>query len=255
MNWNAPQKPAELSEQRLIRAILDGQFPIDSNLPNERELAASLGVTRPTLREALQRLGRDGWLEIRHGKPTRVRNYWREGNLGVLAAIARFPDSLPPGFIADMMSFRSLIAPAYTRLAVERRAGEVAELLELFQELKDDPQVFTDWDWRLQIELTQLCGNPVYTLIYNSFALLYQVLGEMYFRHPRNRALSQQFYRDLLACARAGDGPAAEEVVRRTMQASQRLWAELGNVLAEAGAGLSSDRVRLRHRTDPPLPD
>jgi GntR family negative regulator for fad regulon and positive regulator of fabA len=227
MNWDAPLKPAELSELRLIRAILDGQFPIDSNLPNERELAVSLGVTRPTLRETLQRLGRDGWLEIRHGKPTRVRNYWREGNLGVLAAIAQFPDSLPPGFTADMLSFRSLLAPAYTRLAVERAASQVAELLQPYQELEDDPQVFTDWDWRLQIELTRLCGNPVFTLIYNSFAGLYQVLGVVYFRHAGNRALSQQFYRDLLGCAKVGDGPVAEKVVRRTMQASQKLWEEL----------------------------
>ena len=28
---------------------------------------------RPTLREVLQRMSRDGWLEIRHGKATRVR--------------------------------------------------------------------------------------------------------------------------------------------------------------------------------------
>ncbi len=229
MNWDAPQKPAELSEQRLVRAILESKFPIDSNLPNERELAASLGVTRPTLRETLQRLGRDGWLEIRHGKPTRVRNYWREGNLGVLAAIARFPDSLPRGFTADMLSFRSLIAPAYTRLAVERAAGRVVELLWPYQQLEDSPQVFTDWDWRLQIALTQLSGNPVYTLIYNSFTGLYQVLGLVYFQHPGNRALSQLFYRDLLASAQVGDGAGAEQVVQRTMQASQKLWAELQN--------------------------
>ncbi|MFZ3080168.1 MAG: GntR family transcriptional regulator, partial [Bellilinea sp.] len=62
MNWELPQKPAEISESRLIDAILTGKFPIDTNLPAERELAVSLGVTRPTLRETLQRLARDGWL-------------------------------------------------------------------------------------------------------------------------------------------------------------------------------------------------
>ena len=224
MDWAAPQKPAELSENRLIRAILDGQFPIDSNLPNERELAVSLGVTRPTLRETLQRLARDGWLEIHHGKPTRVRNYWREGNLGVLAAIAQHPGSLPRNFIAQVLAFRSLIAPAYTRLAVESAAERVVELLQPFQQMEDDPQVFTEWDWHLQIELTVLGGNPVYTLIYNSFSGLYRVMGVVYFQHAGNRALSQQFYRDLLVCATAGDGPGAEQVVRRTMEASQKLW-------------------------------
>ena len=224
MNWAAPQKPAELSENRLIRAILDGQFPIDSNLPSERELAVSLGVTRPTLRETLQRLGRDGWLEIRQGKPTRVRNYWAEGNLGVLGAIAQNPGSLPAGFPANVLAIRTLLAPDYTRLAVERAAGQVVELLLPFQALEDEAQVFTDWDWRLQIELTLLSGNPVFTLIYNGFAGLYQVLGVAYFTRADYRALSQQFYRDLLACAEAGDGPAAEQLVYHTMQASQKLW-------------------------------
>src|SRR3990170_7275190 len=87
MAWDPPLRPAELAETRLIAAILDGQFPINSTLPPERDLSTQLGVTRPTLREALQRLARDGWLEIRHGRPTRVRDYWHEGSLGVLGAM------------------------------------------------------------------------------------------------------------------------------------------------------------------------
>jgi DNA-binding GntR family transcriptional regulator len=54
--WTTAPKPADLAENRLLDAILDGSFPINSNLPPERDLATQLGVTRPTLREALQRL-------------------------------------------------------------------------------------------------------------------------------------------------------------------------------------------------------
>jgi len=224
MNWELPQKPAEISESRLIDAILTGQFPIDTNLPAERELAVSLGVTRPTLRETLQRLARDGWLEIRHGKPTRVRNYWREGNLGVLAAIAQYPGSLPADFPVNLLSLRSLLAPAYTQLAVERDPGAVVELLQPFQNLADDALVFTKYDWRLQLALTYLSGNPVFTLIYNSFTDLYQVLGVVYFQHAEYRALSQRFYRNLLKYAAARDAVGAGKLVRETMQSSQMLW-------------------------------
>ena len=130
---------------------LDGHFPDQLNPAAERDLAGRLGVTRPTLRETLQRLARDGWLEIRHGKATRVRNYWREGNLGVLAAIAQNPGSLPADFPSNMLAIRSLLAPAYTRLAVERAARQVMELLQPLQNLQDDARTFTEWDWRLQI--------------------------------------------------------------------------------------------------------
>ena len=227
MNWELPQRPAELSEKRLIDAILSGQYPIESNLPAERELAVMLGVTRPTLRETLQRLSRDGWLEIRHGKPTRVRNYWREGNLGVLAAIAQYPHSHPNDFPVNLLALRSLLAPAYTQLAVERAAETVTELLQPYQNLEDDALIFTEFDWRLQVELTYLSGNPVFTLIYNSFTGLYQILGMTYFQHVDYRALSQRFYRNLLKYASTGDAVGAGKLVRETMQSSQMLWQAL----------------------------
>ncbi|MEN4099414.1 MAG: GntR family transcriptional regulator, partial [Anaerolineaceae bacterium] len=96
MNWKPPEKPGELTESRLISAILANHFPPGSNLPGERELAVQFGVTRPTLREVLQRLERDGWVEIRQGKPTRVLNYWQEGNLAVLVAVALYQGEPPP---------------------------------------------------------------------------------------------------------------------------------------------------------------
>jgi GntR family transcriptional regulator, negative regulator for fad regulon and positive regulator of fabA len=102
-DWQPTPKPAEQAEERLVAAILDGTFPIDSNLPAERELCARLGVTRPTLREALQRLSRDGWIEIHHGRPTRVRDYWREGNLAILSAIAAHRAQLPHEFVANLL--------------------------------------------------------------------------------------------------------------------------------------------------------
>jgi GntR family negative regulator for fad regulon and positive regulator of fabA len=157
-----------------------------------------------------------------------VRNYWREGNLGVLAAIAQNPGSLPEDFAPNMLMIRSLLAPAYTRLAVERAANQVTKILQPLQDLEDDPQVFTDWDWRLQIELTVLSGNPVFTLIYNGFTGMYAVLGVRYFKYPENRQISRKFYRDLLTCAQTGDGTGAEQVVRQTMLASQDLWNRVG---------------------------
>jgi GntR family negative regulator for fad regulon and positive regulator of fabA len=225
--WTAPDRPAQLCENRLVAAILDGTFPVNSNLPAERDLATRLGVTRPTLREVLQRLSRDGWLEIHHGRPTRVRDYWREGNLVVLAAIAQHSEQLPADFTANMLSVRFLLAPAYTRLAVERAPQGVIAALQPCLALDDDAAAFTEADWRLQLELTILSGNPVFTLIYNSFSNLYQTLGEVYFRDPANRELSRDFYRELLGCAQAGEAGCASALVGRVMLASRERWLQI----------------------------
>ncbi|NPV87741.1 MAG: fatty acid metabolism transcriptional regulator FadR [Anaerolineae bacterium] len=227
MHWTPPPKPAELTEHRLLQAILDGQFPIDSNLPAERELAALLGVTRPTLRETLQRLARDGWLEIRHGKPTRVRNYWVEGNLAVLAHIARRQDHLPQDFIPNLLSIRCLLAPAYTRLAIHNDAESIAQLLATYPDLADTPEAYTQADWELHRSLTIASRNPVFTLILNGFCELYAIMGKRYFALPAARAYSQQFYQKLLDCARQADEDAAETLTRQVMAESMRFWQQV----------------------------
>ncbi|MBG0771418.1 MAG: GntR family transcriptional regulator, partial [Anaerolineaceae bacterium] len=157
-SWQPIKKPAELVESRLIEAILNGAFPANSHLPAERELAESLGVTRPTLREALQRLTRDGWVDIHHGKPTRVRDYLTEGNLGVLNALAEHPHFSPDNFVPNLLSARLAMAPMYTQLAVENAPNELLAFLERRVALDDSPRTFADFDWSLHHTLTILSG-------------------------------------------------------------------------------------------------
>ena len=227
MNWQPPSKPAELTESRLIDSFLDGTFPVDSNLPAERELSARLGVTRPTLREALQRLARDGWLEIRQGKPTRVRNYWQEGSLAVLAAIARRQENPPADFVPNLLSVRILLAPAYTCLAVEKSPDCIVDLLQSAAQLADDPAAFSAFDWEVHRQLTICSGNPVFTLILNGFQSLYLEMGARYFTLPHARESSRGFYRDLLDAARKRDGVSAAALAGRIMQQSLAIWYEL----------------------------
>lgn len=176
--WVAPQRPALYAEQALVKAILQNEFPPGSYLPGERDLAVHLGVTRPTLREVLQRLERDGWVTIQHGKPTRVNDYWREGGLNVLGALARFGESMPAHFVTDLLEVRVILAPAYTRLAVLREPEEVAAIPEEGSALPEDAQAFAVFDWRLHHFLTVASGNPIYTLILNGF-------GDFYWRLSR----------------------------------------------------------------------
>lgn len=226
--WDAPSKPAELAENRLVEAILNGTFPINSSLPPERELAEQLGVTRPTLREVLQRLNRDGWLEIHHGKSTRVRDYWREGNLMILSTIAKNRAYLPVSFVPNLLQIRLLLAPTYTRLALENEKEQGIAFLETLQALPDETDIFVENDLKLHILFTQLSGNPIFTLIFNGFGDLYRATGQIYFANPAGRASSRQFYRDLLEAAKNNKLDQAEQIVHRVMQESIDLWQKAG---------------------------
>ena len=222
--WKPIQKPAETAEQRLLDAILSGHFAVNTYLPGERDLAAQIGVTRPTLREALQRLARDGWLDIQHGKPTRVRDYWQEGTMGVLSMLAQMPSQQTPDFVAYLLEIRILLAPAYTRQAMELSSSEITALLTKFETIEDTSAAFANADWELHHLLTLRAGNPIFRLLLNSFQSLYQVMGEHYFVSAENRKRSRAYYAELLNCAKKNAYIKAETLTREVMNESLALW-------------------------------
>lgn len=226
INNNAPQRPLEYAEETLVSHILDGTFPVGSTLPGERALAVQIGVTRPTLREALRRLERDGWLTIQQGKATQINDYWREGGLNVIATLVRHSPQLPENFIPNLLQIRQDMAPSYIATAVDRAPDEVTQLFAQGLDLPDAPADFARYDWHMHHQLTVLSGNPIYTLILNGFAGFYEQMALFYFSDPSARASSRRFYEEMHACAQSGDTQAAYGIVQDMMEASIRLWSE-----------------------------
>jgi GntR family transcriptional regulator, negative regulator for fad regulon and positive regulator of fabA len=221
------RRPAAHAEGELVSRILSRHFPPDSTLPSERELALQLGVTRPTLREALQRLERDGWIDVRHGKSTRVRDIWREGGLNVLAAVVRNGGPLPERFVTNLLEVRLAMAPAYARAAVHANPDVISELLHQKSRPGQDAEAFADFDWRLHLALTTSSQNPVFTLILNGFGDLYRVMAVLYFGAPAARRASAAFYDALEQAARKRQPERAEKVTREAMQHSLDYWTKL----------------------------
>ena len=225
--WNPISKPAEIAENRLIEAIISGPFPINSTLPGERELSERLGVTRPTLRETLQRLQRDGWVEIHQGKPTRVRDYWKEGKLGVLNALSSHIDRLPDDFVPNLLKVRLAIAPTYTGLAVLNAGEKVFQILDGRQHLDDSPGLYSQFDWTLQHELTLLSENPVFVMILNGFRDLFLNLAPKYFTLPHARQHSLQYYEVLARSAAEKDWEEAKSLTEEIMNESLKFWSQI----------------------------
>ena len=57
-------------KQELLRMLEDNQIETGSRLPSEKELAAEAGLSRFTVRQALDELQREGWLEKQQGRGT-----------------------------------------------------------------------------------------------------------------------------------------------------------------------------------------
>lgn len=56
----------------LRQRILEGKYPSDRPLPNENEIAQQSGVSRVTVRRAMERLASDGLIERRRGRGTLI---------------------------------------------------------------------------------------------------------------------------------------------------------------------------------------
>ena len=88
-----PGSQAKLSDvvyARLAAGIADGGYPLGGRLPAENELADTLAVSRPIVREALSRLRDDGLVVSRRGSGTYVRRVplAADRNLAALSSIA-----------------------------------------------------------------------------------------------------------------------------------------------------------------------
>ncbi|KGJ95790.1 fatty acid metabolism transcriptional regulator FadR [Thalassotalea sp. ND16A] len=221
------QSPAGFAEQYIVESIWNGGFPPGSILPAERELSELIGVTRTTLREVLQRLARDGWLTIQHGKPTKVNNFWESCSLNILSKLTELDQEGIPDLVENLLSARTNISAIYVRAAIKENAEKVIELLTNCLEASSDGDEFAQNDYQLHHDLALASSNPIYVLVLNGFKNLYSRLGGLYFANDDARALTLQFYQNLINLAKQEQFNESVFAVREYGIASAKVWAEL----------------------------
>jgi len=226
LNPAQPLRPTQHVEKFLVTSILDGAYPPGATLPNERRLAKELGITRPTLRETLQRLAAEGWVSIHHGKSTVVNDYWQNGGLSLLSTLAKYGDYLPSGFITHLLEVRLTMLPPVAGRAAIYQPDILLNFLSGAEALDGNVEAFSTYDWDLQILMARSSQNPVFALILNDFALIYNAMAMRYFRKNKARRASLNFYRELSDAIQYSDRQGVERVVKKAMLQSIRLWQE-----------------------------
>ncbi|EEM1803216.1 fatty acid metabolism transcriptional regulator FadR [Salmonella enterica] len=218
------QSPAGFAEEYIIESIWNNRFPPGTILPAERELSELIGVTRTTLREVLQRLARDGWLTIQHGKPTKVNNFWETSGLNILETLARLDHESVPQLIDNLLSVRTNISTIFIRTALRQHPDKAQEVLATAHEVADHADAFADLDYNIFRGLAFASGNPIYGLILNGMKGLYTRIGRHYFANPEARSLALGFYHKLSSLCEQGAHDQVYETVRRYGHDSGKIW-------------------------------
>jgi GntR family transcriptional repressor for pyruvate dehydrogenase complex len=106
--------------ERFVTAIALGEFVPGQQLPSERELATQLGVSRTTVREALQRLHAAGYVTTRRG---RGGGTFVQTDAGTAESEEMIRRALLPAWeeLTEVLDFRQLIEQQIARTAAERR--------------------------------------------------------------------------------------------------------------------------------------
>ncbi len=215
-------KPAQFAEQQLINAIVDEKWKADDALPPERELAQILGITRPTLREALQRLARDGWITIVHGKPSIVNDYKNNGGLGILKSLINVSKKVPDTLIYDWLEFRIIIFPALAEKAIINSKEKILSALDKLPGLNTPAYEFALFDWNLQMLIIRLSKNSVAKMLYNDLAGIYSSESSKYFENNDTKNASLFYYKELKKAIINNQN--IQNVVQIAMSESLKFW-------------------------------
>jgi GntR family transcriptional repressor for pyruvate dehydrogenase complex len=152
---------------RIKELARENHYGPGSKLPSEREFAEQLGVSRPTVREALRTLAVMGVLETRHGSGTQISTT----GANVLRVPFEFLMILDQPELMDLYETRELLEVHLAGRAAERRTEE--DLAAIKQALDDmsgelsDPHT-TEANVRFHEAIAAAAHNPILERIMNS---------------------------------------------------------------------------------------
>ena len=174
----------ELFISNIEAKILSGELPVGQQLPPERQLAQSMGVSRAVVNSGIVELENRGFLDVRPRVGTFVADYRRAGTMETLKSIMTYNRGrLRNEEIRSILEVRD----ALDKLAVADIIPHVTELdimlllekVEAIRQARDNRQA-AEATFAFQHELAMLSGNTLLPLIFRSFYSSVLVLWERF---------------------------------------------------------------------------
>jgi GntR family transcriptional repressor for pyruvate dehydrogenase complex len=142
--------------------VIKGVWKPGEKLPSENELASSLGVSRVSIREGLQKLVTLGLLETRHGEGTFVKEITPDLYLNAL-----FPMLvLEHTSVFHVLEYRRSMDTGAVALAVQRATeddiAELERIMGIMKDCRDDAALFAEADLDFHLAVAKAAKNPVF---------------------------------------------------------------------------------------------
>jgi DNA-binding FadR family transcriptional regulator len=160
---------------RILARIASGQWPLGFRLPGERQLAEEMGVSRVSVRAALQTLKTQGFVTAVQGGGTRVVSTasTMDHSLGELARVSHEN-------MHDLAEIRGLLEVwAVRRAAVNATPAQLAELADIMRAAEADVsrgKNKTANDIRFHLAVAKASGSGIYQHLMATFRGILQLV-------------------------------------------------------------------------------
>jgi GntR family transcriptional repressor for pyruvate dehydrogenase complex len=220
-----PVKKSAIAEEiasRILSLIRERELRAGERLPPERELAAMLGVSRPSLREALRALSIMNVIEMRQGDGTYVTSL----EPGLLSEPLDFIFSIDDSTFLQLFEARKVVEVGIVALAAERITDEQIAALEdclaRSEETLHDHQAFLEADLALHELITQAADNPFLQRFMSSISRLGLASRSRTVRIPDVPEETVHAHRAIVAAVTAHDPQAAQAAMLAHLDSVER---------------------------------
>jgi len=206
-----------LSEQiaeRLLSMIREKQLHPGDRLPPERELAAAMGVSRPSLREALRALSIMGVIENRQGSGTFITSLKPD----LLVQHLDFIFALNDTTFLDLFQARKILEVGLAALAVQNITPLEIDALEgcvsKAATCIEDAEAFLQADLELHELIIAAARNNILALFMGSINNLNIASRRRTSERMETRRQTLEDHRRIVAAIRSGKPQAASQAMR-----------------------------------------
>ncbi|WP_396434973.1 FadR/GntR family transcriptional regulator [Limnohabitans sp.] len=226
----APQRLYRQIADQLRLLMVSGEFALGSRLPAERDLALQLGVSRPSVREALIALEVEGMIEVRTGSGIYVQRTEAPSKPAALAHNdANTPADWGP---LEVMSARLLIEAEVAALAATHaQKADLKAIKNGLQQMKQEAahnEAPREGDEAFHAAIAKACGNSVLLDTVQRFwqarnGPLFERLGD-YFEHPESWQAAIAEHQQVLQAIEAHDASGARKAMQKHLKQAHKRY-------------------------------
>ncbi|NLT06016.1 MAG: FadR family transcriptional regulator [Solirubrobacterales bacterium] len=225
-----PRRTFEGAVEQIAERIRLGDFVAGDRLPSERELAAALRISRPTLREAVRVLADAGVLEVRTGSGGGI--FVRSDYVPL--DLLRSKSDLRLGEVAGVLEARRMIEPRVAELAAlnarEEDFARMQQTIDAQQELLaagdvlDNEDRFLQLDTRFHLHMARATGNSTIVSMMRMLLNRLEIARDIAVHEPPIPAWMIDVHERTLAAIRSADHERIETVMDEHLAAMERAW-------------------------------